>query len=364
MANNIDLSMIYLGNFADIDPNESNSTTENEAALFGTFGSAANPLQGSIVTVDSDSPSRFIDANHDTGNGTLTYDLGAGTTTTGLDSFVTYFGVVTYTDGSTDSQALDILQMTNGDLFMPAFDGYTAYGTKGIQSITLNSVEFDGWGGFRQSSYDDVEFVCFARGTRIKTPAGDRAIEAIKVGDLVLTNDHGAQRVIWSACRALEFPASPDSQKPIEFKAGCFGSGVPRRTLTLSPQHRVLLHSSDRGRDCEGLAPSVCMTGLKGVRRKLGCRKVEYHTLLFHRHEIIFAEGVAVESFYPGPVGLSVLGPIDRLRLIAVKPELKENCASQYGPMARPAWPNQQARDFCKSGQTRVAHFDHQNATL
>lgn len=128
MAENVFLSMLFLGNFADIDTNETNDAAENEASLLGTYGSASDPLSADRVSVDSDSPTRFIDADHDTGNGELTYDVGAGTVTVGLDSFVTYNGTVNYADGSSENIVIDIFQMTNGDVFMPAWDNYPQFG--------------------------------------------------------------------------------------------------------------------------------------------------------------------------------------------------------------------------------------------
>lgn len=357
MAQDVFLSMIYLGNYADIDTNESNAATENESSLLGTYGSPSAPLSQNITSVESDSPTRFIDADHDTGNGELTYDVGAGTVTVGLDSFVTYFGTVNYADGSTDDIAIDILQMTNGDVFMPAWDDYPQFGEKAIDSITLNSVEFDRWGGFEQSSYDSVTFVCFAAGTRICTPDGAVPVETLAVGDLVMTLDRGPQQILWTGHRKLRFPPSPETQKPIELKKDCIKPGYPRRDLVVSPQHRVLWageasqHREDRK---EVFVPAHCLTSLRGIRRKAGCRQVAYHTLLLDRHEIIFAEGIGVESFFPGTLGLGTLGPFDRLRLSVALPRFRRLSRSGYGPMARAQIPNKQARSLCKSGPAQV----------
>ena len=339
--------MLYLGNFADIDTFEGNVATENEASLLGTYGSAGDPLYDHVVSVESDTATAYIDVDHVSSNGILTYDAGAGTVVTRLDSFVTFNGTVTYADGSSENLILDIVQTQNGDLFMPAWDTYTQFGTKAIESITLSSVDYDAWGGLTQASYDSVQFVCFATGTRIATPTGAVPVEDLAEGDLVRTRDDGPQPLLWIGRRALRFPPARESQKPIEFKPGSLGPDRPRRRLVVSPQHRVLL---DPGPGRPGaLAAAAALTGLPGIRRMKGCRRVTYHALLFARHQIIFAQGAPVESFYPGPQGLSTLGPMDRLRLLATLPGLRSHGPTGYGPRAHPVLSNRAARRLAAS---------------
>ena len=352
MANDVNLSMIYLGNYPEIDTNEGNLAAENEASLLGTYGSAGDPLYNYVTVVDSDSPTQFIDTDQDTGNGTLTYDVGAGTVTTKLDSFVTYNGTVTYGDGSSENIIVDVLQFTNGDVFIPAWDNYPQFATKGIESVTLNSVDFDRWGGFEQASYDSVQFVCFAPGTLIATPRGEVPVEILRVGDEVCTLDHGAQALVWIGRRKLRFPPSPARQKPMEFKPGSLGPGMPRRRLVISPQHRVLMADASGG----VLAPACAFAHQRGVRRMAGCKRIEYIALMCAAHEVLFAEGAPVESFYPGRAGLALLSPYERLSLLVRVPQAGHGSGRHYGPMARPALPVRAVRDVLAArGGTRLA---------
>ena len=338
MAQNVFLSMLYLGTHADVDTDESNYLTEDASALLGTYGSASDPLSSHIVSVESDSANKWIDADHSGSGDVLTYDAGSGPVAVGMDSFITYNGTVTYGDGTTENIVIDIVQMANGDLFMPAYDTYTQFGAKPIESITLTSIDGDDWYGFEQAGYDSVQFICFVTGTRIATPQGEVPVEELKVGHLVSTMDCGPQPLLWIGRRRLRFPEAPDTQKPIEFKRGSLGEGLPCNNLVVSPQHRMFLPRNNRMKSLRSdgaLAPAAALTSLRGVRRKTGCRQVEYHALLLAQHQIIFAERAPVESFYPGPAGLATLNPIERLSLIARVPQIHSGGASRYGPKVR-----------------------------
>ena len=50
--------------------------------------------------------------------------------------------------------------------------------------------------------------------------------------------------------------------------------------------------------------------------------QVSYIHLMTERHEVIFAEGVATETFWPGPEALRGLSPADRRALFYLFPEL------------------------------------------
>lgn len=176
-------------------------------------------------------------------------------------------------------------------------------------------------------------FVCLASGTRIATPKGDRAIDTLNAGDLVLTLDRGPQPILWAGQRKLTFPESPPRQKPVLIGRGRLGAGLPRRDLILSPQHRLLVF---HGESRQALVKSRKLSELPGIRGMPGRRRVTYHTVLLPRHEIIFAEGAAVETFYPGPVGLGMLTAQERSALFKAVPALATSGLLAYGPPARP----------------------------
>ncbi len=318
MAQNINISAIYLGNFADIDTYERNYATENEASLLGTYGSSSDPLHKSVVTIDTDSPTQYIDTNQDTGNGTLTYDAGGGTTTVGLDSLVTFNGVVTFIDGTTAELELDAIQTMNGDVFLTAWDNSPVLGTKPIETVQLNAVSYDAWGGFAQSSYDSTTFVCYASGTKILTERGDVPVEQLKVGDLVETLDHGLQPIRWIRKSEHSLEDVDNADQPVQIKAGALGHSLPSQDLIVSPQHRILVGGNGQLQQTfatEAFAPAKSLTLVPGIRNMKGKRQITWVHFACDKHEVITANGCLSESLLLGPMVVNGLQAAERIAL-------------------------------------------------
>ncbi len=195
------------------------------------------------------------------------------------------------------------------------------------------------------------EYVCIASGSMIQTPQGETPIERLCAGDQVMTLDHGPRALIWTGSRSLTLPRTPQSQIPIELKANCCGTGLPSQDLILSPQHQILSAGkavASHTNQPQALSRAKALTMRKGVRRMEGKRSVVYHSLLFECHEIIFANGLAVESFYPGPYALSLLSELEKLQILAKIPHLSDDTEQTYGTPARPELTPQKARSLAK----------------
>lgn len=150
--------------------------------------------------------------------------------------------------------------------------------------------------------------VCFLRGTQIATPSGERAVETLAVGDLVLNDEGKAVPIRWIGRRsvsAAEVALFPDL-RPVIVPAGMFGPGMPHSPLGLSPQHRIALTGWQTellfGCD-EVLVPAVHLPQSAAMRAK-GPGPFEYFHLLFDRHEIVISNGLPTESFQLGERGL------------------------------------------------------------
>ncbi len=169
--------------------------------------------------------------------------------------------------------------------------------------------------------------VCFAKGTLIMTPTGEVAVEMLKKSDLVETLDGPAQPIQMIVHRKLDFAHDNEAYKPIEFKPGSLGPELPRRTLCVSPQHRILITSAAPNTAQSTVGQLVAAKGLlhhRGIRQKNGCKAVEYFHLVFERHEVIYSEGVATESFYPGPAAVGTMDKAARRELLSIFPELSQ----------------------------------------
>ena len=172
---------------------------------------------------------------------------------------------------------------------------------------------------------------CFVAGTLIETEAGEVPIETLAAGDLVMTKDNGLQPLRWVGRRTVL--ASGDFA-PIRIAPNTFGS---HRELLLSPLHRVLIR--------DGLAellfgePEVLVAARdlvndRSVRRMEG-GEVEYFHLLFDAHQVVFSEGLATESFLPGPQTAKSFEQDMVREICAIFPELDPETGEGYSPAAR-----------------------------
>ncbi|MFT4012105.1 MAG: Hint domain-containing protein [Paracoccus sp. (in: a-proteobacteria)] len=357
------IRVIYLGSHRDLDPNENARGAERADELVGaTFGSSSAPLARDIhemlLNDGNDDQSVAFNTSHGDTHGEY---VTVGDNRYDLDAGIIYRGTVTYTDGTSVTDVpLRILQDTAGHLVLvppprsaqaAEVQGVTA---KAIQSITLTAVTNSRFNGLDTSRYglaDPPVFVCFRSGTMIATDKGERPVEDLRAGDLVLTHDHGPQPIRWIGCKSLGgallglFP----TLRPVRIRAGALGSGLPRRDLYLSQQHRVLV----RSRIAESLlgGPEVLvaakhLTGLPGIEIDQENVDLRYFHMLFDRHEIVLSEGAQTESLFTGPEAMKALPPETRAEVMALFPKL---LTTDQGPVpARPIGQGRAARDLAR----------------
>lgn len=139
----------------------------------------------------------------------------------------------------------------------------------------------------------DLLCVSFARGTMITLGDGSqRAVEALAVGDMILTRDHGRQPLRWLGRATLR---AVGAFAPVVIGKGVLGNSAD---LVVSQHHRLFLYL--RRRDpgvptAEVLIQARHLVDGEAVWRREG-GFVDYFSLVFDRHEIIYAEGIPVES--------------------------------------------------------------------
>ncbi len=186
------------------------------------------------------------------------------------------------------------------------------------------------WGNAEINDFENIQVVCFTRGTMIRAEHGDVPIETLCEGDFVETLDHGLQPIRW--IRSTTVPAI-GHLAPIHIAAGTLGN---QRDLLVSPQHRMLLSGWQLEllfAEVEALAPAQSLLNDTTITRRPG-GMVEYFHILFDTHEIIFAESCPCESFHPGQVGLDSMSEAVREEIFEFFPELRRD-PQAYGPSAR-----------------------------
>jgi hypothetical protein len=84
--------------------------------------------------------------------------------------------------------------------------------------------------------------VCYLRGTNILTPAGERAVESLEIGDLVTTHDGAQKPIRWIGRQTVSIRfADPLRVLPVRIRVGAIGDNVPCRDLLVSPGHALLV---------------------------------------------------------------------------------------------------------------------------
>jgi len=181
--------------------------------------------------------------------------------------------------------------------------------------------------------------ICFTPGTRLRTETGEVAIEDLMPGDRLLTRDDGPQEVVWSGHRHMSGArlfAMPD-QRPIRLRRGALGVDRPDADLVVSPEHRVLVQgraAQDLWGEDEVLVRAADLVGDRYVTVDHSLRQTVYIHLMLDRHQVIWANGLEVESFHPGFMGLEHLSGLQLETLLDLRPDLERN-VDLYGPAAR-----------------------------
>ncbi|WP_204113422.1 Hint domain-containing protein [Shimia biformata] len=208
----------------------------------------------------------------------------------------------------------------------------------GVSEATLNSFPN---GAHDLTGYTEVAIipVCFVAGSLIATPAGDVPVETLRPGDLVNRMDGGPVPIRFVAERKLGFTELLRTPKfrPVCVARDTFGPGAPYRDLWLSPQHRIMFSGWEADllfQSEDVLFPATCLGNLRGSRRASIPEGVRYFHLMFDRHEVIFANGLACESLYPGDTAVASLTDVAREQLAASFPDMADDWRD-YGPLAR-----------------------------
>ena len=131
---------------------------------------------------------------------------------------------------------------------------------------------------------------CFALGTRIRTREGERPVEALRTGDLVITASGNHRRVVWIGFRTVQLRHHPRPHDvlPVRVRAHAVAPSVPHRDLVLSPDHALFLDGV--------LMPVRYLCNGATIRQEQSI-SVKYFHVELDRHDIVLAEGLPTESY-------------------------------------------------------------------
>ncbi|HVY17483.1 MAG TPA: Hint domain-containing protein [Rhodopila sp.] len=172
----------------------------------------------------------------------------------------------------------------------------TAIFTAGNVTETVSYFGSDTFTSLGNGAYEvtSVAATCFAEGTNILTPEGERPVETIREGDLVTVLRDGAavqEPVKWIGYSRINLAhhARPELSAPIRVKQGALGDNTPTRDIVLSPEHCLLLAGK--------CVPVKLLVNGGSIVRELPEHPFTYYHIELDRHGMLLAEGAASESY-------------------------------------------------------------------
>jgi hypothetical protein len=253
------------------------------SSLFETTGSL---FFGSTVSVSFLGSAGGFEYNNTGTNFILnTAGMNVGTSQTTPTNFIDLAGTVVSVSSGSGAGTSGTVVLSNGDTI--SLSGITNVSGPGWVARAVSD-------GATGTDIFLASAVCYARGTGIRTPSGDRPVESLTPGDLVMVaSEDGpvARPVRWLGHRRIDLPAAPSPEQvaPIRILRDAFGAGMPHRELLVSPSHGILV---------DGVL--VCAGHLVNgstIRRETGLAFVDYFHVELDSHGILFADGLPAESY-------------------------------------------------------------------
>ncbi len=279
-------SVLGIGTSQQIAPSGSPNQTVSITVASGTTAFTFNPFQ-TVTVADAGGTANQVNLN-------LTFSDNAGLsgqtngatlfTISGGSSAAVTLGQAAVTFRGTAAEA----EFWLNKLFIVSTSMVDAF------TITLrgrNEATPGSTVGANRAHHYAINIACYLQGTLIRTPAGEQAVEMLRAGDSVVTLDGSAKTVKWIGHRSYEaeFGASEAFVRPVVFKAGSLGGGLPVRDLKVSPQHGMLIDGA--------MVPAAALVNGVSIVRDQNPGDVSYFHIELDGHEAVFAEGAASETF-------------------------------------------------------------------
>ena len=269
-----------------------NGTVFEEAGGSIIFGSIA----GSGVIIDDPSAITFSGA---VAAGQTVSITGAGGTLV-LQDATQFQGLIA---GFQPGDIIDITNIAPGAITGESFtDGVLTLDdsagnielTFASEGVTGNPFSF-GTDGAAGSYITTEQALCYLAGTHILTADGEKPVEDICTGDLVVTRFGGVRPVKWIGRQSYDsrFIHKNLEKIPVVISAGALGEGLPARDLYVSPGHSVLLG--------EVLVLAHALVNGVTITQPALAQVVSYYNIDFGTHDCVLAEGIWSESYADAP---------------------------------------------------------------
>ncbi|SHL39793.1 Hint domain-containing protein [Halomonas caseinilytica] len=134
--------------------------------------------------------------------------------------------------------------------------------------------------------------VCFAAGTMIATPDGETAVEALSIGDLVMTASGEQVPVKWIGRQTISRLSAAGNYSPVRIREGALAAGIPNQDLVLTASHGVIL--DDLVINAGALVNHDTIDYVPGAELP---DSVTYYHIETDSHEVILANGTEAETY-------------------------------------------------------------------
>ncbi len=343
----VDLANVTTGVTVTYTGDEAGTITDGaDTITFSEIEALTLTDKGDVVDASADTAGVSIDAGK--GDDTITFGGGDDYISSGAG----YDELILSASGGTDTVSdFNISDDDTDGFFNDQLDVTDLIGGSGVDGAVRTSdvsVSDDGFGNALLSFPGGEELVlqgvspaqisshsqlysagipCFTPGALLATKRGAVPAGQIRVGDLLQTADNGFQPVIWVGKRNL---SAKDLELRPHLKPYCVRPDSllsPERPVLLSPQHRLLTTPKTFERATH-LADSFISAKLLADIDPGCCQQtdanqaVTYVHLMTEQHQVIFAEGIATETFWPGPEAIRGLSAEDMREMFGLFPEL------------------------------------------
>ena len=133
--------------------------------------------------------------------------------------------------------------------------------------------------------------LCFLAGTHIAMAEGERLVEDLAIGDLVLTASGAVRPVRWIGRQSvMRMFADPLRSYPVCITAGALDENVPSRDLFLSPDHALMI-------DGVLVQAGALVNGVSIIRVERPEERFTYFHIELEDHALVLAEGTPAETF-------------------------------------------------------------------
>jgi Hint domain len=132
---------------------------------------------------------------------------------------------------------------------------------------------------------------CFLRGTQILTAQGERSIESLRIGDLILTISGETKAIKWIGYMRFdrdEQASRGDVVLPVKIARGAFNGDLPHTDLYVSHGHRFLINGL--------LIPAGDLINGSTITKSNNSEALEYLHIELESHDVILANGAPAET--------------------------------------------------------------------